>query len=159
MKNNDFGGNQNNGSENKIHDTNQAAGNSKKDLKQEKMRQKELERQQIKDIRAKNEKQRLLDLEQKKERKAKLGLLSDQDRKAYLKTEKEGRLNAKNRLKAQNEKRKKEYAALSPTEKKAYNKQRAAQIRLQKKARKSYMPLLVLKYVLLAALAGVLVYA
>ncbi|MGI5848862.1 MAG: hypothetical protein ACOX8Q_02135, partial [Christensenellales bacterium] len=60
-----------------------------------KKKQRELEKQQIKDIRALNEKYRQDSFEQKQSRKAALFLLSKEERKAFLLSEKEEKLKKK----------------------------------------------------------------
>jgi LCP family protein required for cell wall assembly len=118
-----------------------------------------LEKQTISSIRVQNEKNRQLAFEQRQARRAELISLPRDERIAFLKAEKAEELRRARQQKADLERQKQAFASLPSAEKKALRVEQAKQKRLIKRAKKSYVPLQVLKYILIAMLLAGLVYA
>ncbi len=117
-----------------------------------------LDKKKVEKLRAHNEQEKRDAFNKRQARKAELMSLSKSEREAFLTAEKELRQEEKenSRLLAQQEKN--EYLSLSPAEKKAFRARRKKERRLQRRAKKSYVPLQIVKYVLLIALLAGLVY-
>ncbi len=119
----------------------------------------ELDREQVMAIRAQKEDARRQALEQRQARKAELYSMTRVERQAFLEADKIRKQQQARQRKAEQEAQREDFLALPPAEKKAHKAAQARLKRLHKRARKSYVPLQILKYALLAALLAGLVYA
>ncbi len=117
------------------------------------------EKQAVATIRARNEQARQLAFAQRRARRAELLSLPRDKKKAFLEAEKAEKKRRACQRKADLAEQKQAFATLSPPERKAFRASRRKQRRLENRARISYVPLQVIKYMLLAALLAGLVYA
>lgn len=119
----------------------------------------ERDRHQILQIRKRNDEAKQRAFEQRQARKAELFSMSPEERQAFLEEERISKRQAANEAKAAREAEKQAYEMLSSDDKKVRKQEQRHQRRLQRRAKKSYIPLQIVKYVLLAALLAGLIYA
>lgn len=97
--------------------------------------------------------------EKKRIRRQSLASMSREEKKTFLNNEKAQKRQTEEQIKANADKRRKEYLSFSPSEKKSYLKEQRYKRRLIKRAKSSYAPVQIIKYTLLAALLAGLIYA
>lgn len=117
------------------------------------------DKQKIAALRVLAQKEKQEAAEKKMMRKQELAAMSRKEKKAYLDTEKTQKLKDKEQAHTDKLERKKDDLSLSAPEKKAYQKEQRYERRLMKRAKRSYVPVQIVKYTLLAALLAGLVYA
>ncbi len=123
------------------------------------LQRRERDRQQILLIRKQNEEARRQTFEKRQARKAELFSMSSEERKAFLVEERASKQQANHETKAERTTQKQAFEALPPADKKIHKSEQRRLKRLRKRARKSYVPLQVVKYVLIVALIAGLVWA
>lgn len=117
------------------------------------------DKQKVSALRVLAQKEKQEAAEKKMMRRQELAAMSRNEKKAYLDTEKAQKLEDEKKARTGKIERQKDYLSLSAPEKKAYKKEQRYERRLMKRAKKSYVPVQIVKYTLLAALLAGLVYA
>jgi len=138
---------------------NKAAADTDKNSAVTKKQRRMQDKQKIAALRtiAQEEKQQAAEIKIK--RRQELALMSRQEKKEFLAAEKANKLKEKEQIHAKKVAQKADYLALSVSKKRALRKQQKHERRLTKRAKRSYVPVQIVKYTLLAALLAVLVYA
>lgn len=113
----------------------------------------------VENLRAYRTKTNKLRAEYRLVRKAYLKKLTGKEKKDFLSKEKQEQKQNSRRAFSQAAKQKRAYLALSPAEKKAYRQRKAHTRKLERRAANSLMVVQIFKYVLIAALAGIIFYA
>ena len=125
----------------------------------EKARQRMDDIQIVENLRAHRTKTNKLRAEYRLVRKAYLKKLSGKERKDFLSQEKQEQKQNTQRTIARAAEEKRAYLALSPAEKKVYRQRKSHTRKLERRAANSLMVVQIFKYVLIAALVGIVFYA